>query len=397
MSTRRLILTLGALTGSLGAGYGVMFTVLDDYRDKYHIASGALGFIVSIGFLAAFFCQLFIAPRADRGHARQLVIAGILLNVIGLILMAVSKSLPGLLVGRVLMGMGGGTAGPAVRRIAILADPENFGPNLGLLLSCDVSGFALGPALSAVLVGRFGLGAPYLVLVVMTIVTLPAILSIHIQESVEPPKERFAFDLFRIKPFVGALTMGSAAFVMIGTFDALWVLVLDDLHSSDWIKNLGITLFAVPLIILGPSSGRWAQRFGPFRVLLVGLSCGATFMFLYGQMPTAIAMFSIAMVHALNDGATISAGGIGVSMTTPPERQAGAQGLMGGTQTLVAGIMAVVAGQLYQHFGRVTAYTTCAVLMLVLVAVGWGMAGSYRGLRGDATVDLVQELPELVV
>ena len=53
---------------------------------------------------------------------------------------------------------------------------------------------------------------------------------------------------------------------MVGTFDALWVLVLDDLDTSDWIANLGITLFALPLIFLGPLGGRLAQRIGPFRV-----------------------------------------------------------------------------------------------------------------------------------
>ena len=396
MSSRRLVLTFGALTGSLAAGYGVMFTVLDDYHTKYGISKGMLGMVVSVGFLAAFVCQIFVAPRADRGHARQLILIGMALNACGLGLMATSTHLTGLLAGRVLMGMGGGTAIPAIRRIVILADRENFSHNLGLMLSADVSGFACGPVLSALLVKPAGLGAPYLVLLAVSVAALPFIARLHIQESVEPPKERFAFDLLTIRPFVGALTMSSAVFVMIGTFDALWALVLGDLHAASWIKNLGITLFALPLIAFGPASGRWAQRFGPFRVGAFGLTLGAIFMFLYGQAPSGIAMFCIAMVHALNDAMTVSSTGIAATMVTPPDRQAGAQGLLGGIQTFVAGIMAIVGGLLFQHFGRVTAYSVCAGVMAVLIASGLILAGPYRSLRGSPTIDLIEKLPEPV-
>ena len=62
---------------------------------------------------------------------------------------------------------------------------------------------------------------------------------------------------------------------MIGAFDALWAVVLDDLDTSDWIANLGITLFALPLVMFGAAGGRLAQRVGPFRVGTIGLLLGA--------------------------------------------------------------------------------------------------------------------------
>ena len=45
--------------------------------------------------------------------------------------------------------------------------------------------------------------------------------------------------------------MGCAVWVMIGAFDALWAVALDDLDTAEWIANLGITLFALPLVVLG--------------------------------------------------------------------------------------------------------------------------------------------------
>ena len=42
---------------------------------------------ISLGFLSSFLAQVFVAPVADRGHARTLVIAGVALNAVGLVMM----------------------------------------------------------------------------------------------------------------------------------------------------------------------------------------------------------------------------------------------------------------------------------------------------------------------
>ena len=186
--------------------------------------------------------------------------------------------------------------------------------------------------MAAILTGPFGIPAPFLVIAVATVLCLPVIARADVQETVDDaaPAARFAFDLLRSRPYVAAVVMGSAVFLMIGTFDALWVLALSDLDTADWIANLGITLFALPLVVLGPFGGRLAQRVGPYRLGAVGLLGGATFMFLYGVLPTGGAMFAVAMVHALNDGLTVSSASVAVGLVSPADRQAGAQGLLGG-------------------------------------------------------------------
>ena len=136
------------MSGFFGAGYGVMFTMLDDFRDKYGISASALGLIVAVGFFSSFFAQVFIAPRADRGHARQLVYLGMLFNVAGLVGMAFGHNAVLLMLARIVMGIGAGMAGPAIRRIVILADPDHLGQNIGRMLAADVAGFAAGPAIS---------------------------------------------------------------------------------------------------------------------------------------------------------------------------------------------------------------------------------------------------------
>lgn len=382
-----LIVVFGLVGALLASGYGVLFTLLDDLRDEYGMSEAALGAVIGIGFVSGFIAQVTIAPLADRGHARRLVIGGILLDIAGLVMMAFSQSIPPLLAGRFVMGVGVGIAVPAIRRIVIVADPANLGRNLGRLLAADVTGFAAGPAVSAVLVGPLGIPAPFLVIAAATAVLLPVVAGTYVEESEVPSSggQRFAFDLLRLRPFAGAVALGSSVWLMIGAFDALWSLALDDLDAPEWLANLGIVLFALPLAALGAVGGRLAQRVGPFRVGTIGLLLGAAYMALYGYMPSGIAMFAVAMVHALSDGLSVSSTGVAVGMVVSKDRQAGAQGVLGGIQTLVAGVTAPVIGALYEHYGRDVAYTVSAVAMVVLVVVGLVLAGPAWRLRDDGT------------
>ena len=50
MRTRSVVVVFGTLTALFASGYGVMFTVLDEFRDQYGISEGALGLIVAMGF-----------------------------------------------------------------------------------------------------------------------------------------------------------------------------------------------------------------------------------------------------------------------------------------------------------------------------------------------------------
>lgn len=371
----------GGLSALLASGYGVLFTVVADYRDEYGISETSIGWLIGLGFIVAFFAQTLIAPIGDRGHARNLIRAGVLMNVVGLLMLGFGENLEVLLIGRVISGLGIGTALPAIRRIVILADPENLGENLGRLLSADVFGFAMGPALSALLVGTFGLPAPYLVVAIATLAVLTVAESFHVEETVDNSGQRLAFDLLKSRVVAGAVVMGGAVFLMIGAFDALWDLVHEDLGTANWMSNLGITLFAVPLVIFGPFSGRLSQRVGPFKVGGLGLLAGAFFIFVYGQLPSGEWIFAVAMAHALTDGLTISASGVAVAMAVPEERQSGAQGLIGAAQALSGGIAAVVIAAIYEEQGRAAAYTTGAIGMLIFTAVAMWLGVDFW-LRG---------------
>ena len=381
---RRTVVLLQCVTALGAMAYGTMFTVLDDFRDVFGINEAGLGIIVSSGFFMSFFAQVFISSWADRGLARAMILGGMVLEVVGNVLMAVGDSFATLLAGRIVLGLGGGIIYPAARRIIILSDPDNMGSNLGRVLSADVAGFALGPVLSAVTVGWLGIGAPFIIIAALVGALTVAVARIDIVEvdRGHAPPQRLAFDLLGVRAILGAVVMGVSLFVMIGTFDSLWTLVMADLDAPSWAGSLGVTFFALPLIVLGPTGGRFTQRIGPFRAASAGLTLGAVFMVLYGVLPFPLVMLGFGLLHGIVDGMTVTGGSAAVAMTAPPHRLASAQGLMGGVQTLTGGLTAVAAGASYEAFGRTPTFLVTAGVMVVLVWTGVWLARTSWGLRG---------------
>ena len=376
-------MTLLFAIGTSSCLYGVMFTMLDDYRNNFGIAESALGFIVGVGFFTSFLGQVSIAPLADRGRARRLIILGLSLEIIGCVGMAFGETFLILLVSRIIMGFGAGSALPALRRVIIVADPENFGRNLGRILSFEVAGFASGPVISVIFVEFFGSPGPIVFLAATISLFVIVISRIAVPETAKEnqPSERFAIDLLKNRAITSGILIGVALFFMIGVFDSLWVLMMDDLDAAQWMANVGVSVFVLPLILLGPFGGKFVQRIGPYRAGSFGMIFGALFMAGYGLMPTPALMMVVFFFHSLNDGFFVTGAGVAVGTSAPLERQAGAQGLLGGMETLAGGVAASFAGLAYDHLGRTTTFIGTGAIMLVLIAVARILAGDNWSVR----------------
>jgi len=388
VARKRLLLALFVAIAVKSSAYGVMFTMLDDYREQFGISEGSLGLVIAIGFFTSFFAQLTIAPLADRGRSRQLIFVGLTLAIIGNFAMAFSDTLPQLLGSRFLSGLGLGCALPAMRRVIIVSDKEHLGRNLGRVLSCEVGGFAAGPVVSTFLVEPFGIPAPFIVIgTVLTAVAL-VIFAMPIPEvpAEDHPTERFAVDLLQDRAVTAGVLIGIAVFFMIGTFDSLWALMMNDLGAPTWMANTGVTVFVLPMVFMAPYGGKFVQRIGPFRAGGFGMLFGAACMGLYGALSVPWLLMAVFLVHTLNDGMTVTGAGVAVGMVAPSERQAGAQGLLGGAQTLTGGVSASFAGLSYEVLGRTTTFAITAVVMALLIVGARVLAGERWLTRGNTAV-----------
>ena len=363
--------------GVLASGYGVMFTMLDDWRAEYGIQETGLSMIIAVGFFTSFIAQLTIAPYADRGHARKLMTVGMAANAAGALIMAFGSSLPMFLLGRFVMGVGAGIAIPAIKRIVIVSDPENMGGNLGRGVSIEVGGFAIGPVIAALTVDSINLAAPFILIAVLITIAGVIISRLNITETAieDRTEERFAIDLLKNRAVLGSILVGVALYVMIGVYDSLWVIIMDDLKAPHWVGNAGVALFGLPWIFFGALGGRIAQKHGPLRVSAFGLALGSLYMTSYGFMTMPYLMLGVGLTQSMLDSLTVTGIGVAVAQATPPERQAGASGLLGGLQTLMGGVAAMSAGTMYEHFGQKFAFTATGVAMAILVSLGCFLVG----------------------
>ena len=83
-STRATERVLLASAFMLSASNSVVFALMGNLQDEFGFSAAGLGFIAAAGFLASFIMQVVVAPFADRGHAKLLMILGPVLAIIGL-------------------------------------------------------------------------------------------------------------------------------------------------------------------------------------------------------------------------------------------------------------------------------------------------------------------------
>ena len=72
-----------AATASIGIANSVVFSLLSDLQDRYGFGDSGLGLIAGAGMAIGFVSQLALAPLADRGHSKRLLLAGLLVVALG--------------------------------------------------------------------------------------------------------------------------------------------------------------------------------------------------------------------------------------------------------------------------------------------------------------------------
>src|SRR5438874_11496927 len=270
----------------MALGYGSIYTLLADLRDRFGFTGTQLGLIVAAGFFAGFGAQLFLARYADRGHVAVMVRGGVVLAVLALLASAVATQFWAFVLARLFLGLGSGAVGPAIRRIVITRDPAHVGNNLGRLASFDVTGFVLGPLVAAVAAELFGIRAPFWLLAGVLLGTLALTLRLDLSAGTVTTEHRAIRGLLTIPAMRATLSVAIAFYVTVGMFEAIWGVLLRDRGAETLLIGVTLSLFTVPMIFLAPIGGRAAQRLGPLRVVTVSLSIAAVCTLSYGVLPS---------------------------------------------------------------------------------------------------------------
>jgi MFS family permease len=367
----RPMASLFLLTALMSLGYGSVFTLLADIRDRFGFSDGDVGLIAFAGFATGFASQVFLARFADRGHAARMMRLGIGIAAFGMAWMIIATGLWQWIAARLLLGLGSGMVGPAIRRMVIARDPQNVGTNLGRQTAFDVTGFVLGPLIAAGLAQAFGLRAPFIFLTVAYVAAIFAVGRLPVIENSTVNTAGAVRTLLRRPAVQSALSAAVAFYLTIGMFEALWSILLRDQGAATWLIGVTLSLFTIPMIVFAPKGGGLAQRRGPIVVVSVSIVVAALATFSYGFAPLWLIVI-VSGIHAVADAFTMPANQVAVAMASPPDQLATGQGLLGATGLAVAGLAALIGSAVYDTYGRATIFSGTAVLMLAfLVLARW--------------------------
>ena len=167
-SLRLIFVATFVLNGSTS----VIFALISDLQDTVGLSTASLGLIAATGFIVGLAAGLVVAPWADRGWAKRLLLGGLALSAIGGVGFAMAHSLAALLVSRALIGAAAGCFLPAARAIVAGFDPARAGENLGRLARVDLAGFSSGPIVGGVLFSIVGLRGTFVFFAVVAAVAL---------------------------------------------------------------------------------------------------------------------------------------------------------------------------------------------------------------------------------
>jgi MFS family permease len=374
MNTRRVtppsLWPFFVLSGTVTLGYGSIYALLADLRDKYGFSEAQLGVITAAGFLTGLLAQLFLARQADRGRAAAMVRGGLLAATAAMVGSAIAGSFWTFLVSRILLGLGSGAVAPAIRRIVVADSAERLGHNLGRLASFELAGFVLGPVVSAVIAQFFGIRAPFIVLAAVFLAALIASNLLNLSAGPQSEESRVIRRLLGIPAMRAALASCVAFYITIGVFEAVWAVLLRDKGASTWLIGLTLSLFTVPMIFLAPLGGRMAQRRGPMRVAAVSIAAATACTFSYGVLPSLWMLLAVSLLHAFADSFTMPANSVAAAMAGSVQDASSSQGLLGATGLAAAGVSGLASGYAYEHFGRASLFTGAAVAMTACLLLG---------------------------
>jgi predicted MFS family arabinose efflux permease len=351
----------------LNASTSVVFALISDLQDAHGLSTASLGLIAGTGFVVGLTVQLLVAPLADRGRAKRLLLGGLALAVVGSTAFAFGSTLLALLGSRALVGAAAGCFIPAARAIAAGSRPDGAGESLGRLAQADLAGFATGPIIGGLLVGPLGLRSTFLFFALVAAVAL-VLLAPRTMPTLPTTAEssRPSLELLRYRGVVVATLLALALFLPVGVFDSLWDRYLTDLGGGNLLVGLTFLMYGLPFVALAAAGGRLAERVGHVRISLYGLAMLVPMTAVYGVIRSPLVLAIIPMFEAVAQAATVPASQAAMAAACPPGRAAAGQGLAGAVQLAGAAAAALVAAPIYGRSGPMAVFGLAALVMGLL-------------------------------
>jgi MFS family permease len=366
------LLIFGLIMGS-AVGQFELVPVMPVYAHRLGLSGFQQGAVLAATGIAALAVCLPSGTLCDRFGARRMTLLAGWLMTAGMLGQAMCGGFPGLFTSRLVFGAGYGmvwTAGLAW----LAAVTPGGSPALGGTVASGGIGGVLGPAVSGVLVQRFGLGLPPLATAVLFVLILAGLLVVKLPAETSQPAAAGRISLRAIFTSRG-ITWPIAAVVMAGLGNSVCALLVPaELHVDGVSATqtglhfaLAGTVFAIGSAMTA-ASGRRALRgrvlcaamligAGAFMLTVISTATVALIVMLYITTTARSVLWTVS--YPLAAGAAEQDGvGVGTSV-----------GLLNGVWAATAVIGPLAAAVTSAHLGPRGAFALTEIAVLALVAV----------------------------
>lgn len=371
----------------------VLFTLvvpaLPVFADRYGLSDSVAAAIFLAFPLAQLVTSPFAGRAADRLGRRPVIVASILLMLVATVAFAAADGVVMLVAARALQGVAGSltwTAG-----LAALSDTvpqERLGYRMALAETLGGGAGLLGPVIGGPSIDAFGTGWTFLAAAALPLILLPVVITLPETRrpgTVTPPLLPALRALAR-QPGARGGALGLAALAaVLALLEPLVPLDLDDRFD---LSSTGIGLvfgaWFLAFFAVSPLAGRWSDRHGRRRPLLVGGIAAAAVLPL---VPVAPGPVTVALVlAALGTCLAVMAAPTGPLLAEAVDRAG-----MGGNYGLSSSVMTLVFAMGYS-LGPATAAAASAVTSFTVIAAFAAVAVLGAVVAADRQLARVREL-----
>lgn len=286
----------------MAMGQTTASTVLPLYMRDLGAATSMVGFVSGAFAVTAILVRPFAGPAFDSFSKKRLLMIAMALICVAMASYAVARSVPAVIAGRLVHGLGMGCTGPLGMAMASETLPrERMSSGIGIYTLAHASAQAVGPAFGIWLSGFMGFSATFLVTTGCMVGAFAVVgLFVHDVDPVPRPPYRLslgrAFDK-RAVPLAAVIMLLVTSFACVGSFNAIY-------GGLRGVQGIGLyfTVYAGCLLITRPLFGRLADRLGTTTLVIPGCLCFAASFVLLSRAQTLPDFLLAAAVGACGFG-----------------------------------------------------------------------------------------------
>ena len=245
-------------------------TTLPVYADTLGTSPSVVGIVVSSFSVTALLTRPFAGPAFDSFSRKRLLMASQCIICACMFLYGVVDSLQGLVIVRLVHGIGIGCSGPLAMSLVSEFLPESrFASGISIYALAQSFAQVVGPAAGLYLVNAIGFSPSYFLAAGCLLVAICGVGLIR-----EPYRERLRYELKLDRMFAPeAVGKGVALMLLATSFSCMGAYVVLYGYSVG-VSQMGVFFIVYAFCLLGtrPLFGSMADRFGAPRMLAVGIA-----------------------------------------------------------------------------------------------------------------------------